>query len=316
MWSAEALWERLCLKRGLVWGLILYPLSLVYGLLSQWLRRGRPQEIAGLRVISVGNISMGGAGKSPLVATLARYFRRQKIAVLTRGYGGDEARMLEKALPWVSVIVDSNRWRAAEAARSQGCQVALMDDGFQRRHQLARDLDILVLDWQRREVESYCLPAGRLREPLKLAADADAVVVTHAPSDWNAEALRLGLAQPYQGLRIFRGDHVPVALHNLQGKKKPLSWLKGRPVIAVSGIGRPDAFEESLRELGALLELRRFKDHHRYRVSDLPKEGVVVTTAKDAVKLEGLPLTGLEILVLEIQMRVSPEKEFEAMILR
>jgi tetraacyldisaccharide 4'-kinase len=315
MLNVEKVWEQICRGRGLVWGLLLYPLSLIYGFISLMLRQGIPQRSNGLKVISVGNLSMGGAGKSPLVIYLAGILKRQKLAVLTRGYAGDEAAMLEEALPGVAIVVDSNRLRAAERARSLGCRVAVLDDGFQRRHELARDLDILVLDWQRQDIETQCLPAGRLREPILSATEADAVLVTHAPSDWNSEALRAGLPLPYQGLRVFRADHQPIGLRSLTGKRQALRWLRGRRVTAVSGIGRPEAFEASLRDLGANLQSLRFSDHHSYQASDLPKEGLIVSTAKDAVKLKTLAVPELEIWILEIEMQVSPKREFEAMIL-
>lgn len=313
--SLEELWERLCRRRGFFWGLILVPLSVLYGLISRFSRLGKAQRVAGLKVISVGNLSMGGSGKSPLVALLAGWHGRKKTAVLTRGYGSDEAAMLERALPHAKVLVNSDRLAAARQARVQGCEVAILDDGFQRRHQLERDLDILLLDWSRLDVERHCLPAGRLREPLSAAADADAVLVTHAPLDYNREALRACLPLAYQGLSVFRADHVPVALRSLSGAKKPLSWLKGRRVTAMSGIGRPEGFEAALEALGAQVTSLRFSDHHAYRERDIPGAGVVICTAKDAAKLASVPIQ-CQLWVLEIELRVSPEKEFKAMVLR
>jgi tetraacyldisaccharide 4'-kinase len=294
---------------------LLWPLSLIYAAISLGLRRGRPQAVPGLKVISIGNLSMGGTGKTPLAIFVADFLRKRgrRVGILTRGYGGDEPLLFRKLLPGLDVAVGADRLAMAQELKSKGCNAAVMDDGFQRRHQLARDLDILVLDWSRREEDAYVLPAGRLREPLFCAAEADAVVVTHAPQDWNAEALRSGLPQAYQGLEVFRGDHVPLRLRALQGKaSKPLSWLKGRGLTAVSGIGRPEAFESSLEALGAKVSSKRFADHHAYRRSDLKGiHGVLVCTAKDAVKLEALDVEGW---VLEMELRVSPQKDFEALL--
>jgi tetraacyldisaccharide 4'-kinase len=278
------------------------------------LRRGSPGSVPGLKVISVGNLSVGGSGKSPLVEAIGRMLPRKELALLTRGYGGDEALMLESALPGALVVVGVDRLAAAREARKRGRSLALLDDGFQRRHQLGRQLDILVLDWQRRDLERHCLPAGRLREPLSAAARAQAVVVTHAPPHWNAAALRVGLPGPYQGLRVFRGDHAPLRLRGLRGGFRPLSWLRGRAVTAMSGIGKPEAFERMLAGLGARVRSRRFSDHHAYNGREIPEKGLVVTTAKDAVKLKALQGAGAEIWVLEIEMRLSPGKDFEAMI--
>jgi tetraacyldisaccharide 4'-kinase len=305
----EVAWEAFCARRGLLWGLTLYPLSVLYGFISRLLRLGEPEPVEGLRVISVGNLGMGGAGKSPLVIAIAQILKA-KTAVLTRGYGADEAAMLAEALPGREIIVDPRRLRGARLALKRGCKAAILDDGFQRRHELARDLDILVWDWQRAAVEAHCLPAGRLREPLEAAAEADAVVVTHAPEGWNREALRAALPLPYQGLRVFRGDHVPTGLRHLRsGARKPLGWLRGKRVTAMSGIGRPGAFEESLRRLGAEAIPLRFGDHHAYKPSDLPQGALVVTTAKDGVKLG---LAGAW--VLEMRLQVTPSREFEALL--
>jgi tetraacyldisaccharide 4'-kinase len=310
--SIEGAWEGLCRRRGLLWCLVLLPLSWAYGLISAMLRMGRPRRVQGLKVISVGNLSMGGSGKTPLVLEAARMLKGRKLAVISRGYGADEGAMLEASLPWATTILDPDRLRGAREALGRGCEVVILDDGFQRRHQLWRDLDILVLDWERRDLERHCLPAGRLREPLRCAAQAQAVVVTHAPLDWNCAALRRGLPRPFRGLRVFRADHEPQALRSLAGSKVPLAWLKGRQVTAMSGIGRPSAFEATLRSLGAEVSPLRFSDHHAYRSKDLPAQGPVVTTAKDAVKLGAY--RDRDIWVLEMRMRIVDAKEFALML--
>jgi tetraacyldisaccharide 4'-kinase len=312
----EEIWLNLIAARGLAW-LCLLPLSLLYGAGSLFLRRSRPRVVAGLRVISVGNLSLGGSGKTPLVLAIAKRLqaRRWKVGVLTRGYGADEPLLLRKALPGLTVAVGADRLGLAQEARAKGCDAVILDDGFQRRHQLARDLDLLLLDWSRRPLEQYCLPAGRLREPLFTAREADAVIVTHAPEGWNAQALKAGLPAAYQGLRVFRGDHSPLRLRALSKKAwRPLSWLAGKSVSALSGIGQPLAFEEQLRSLGAGVIPKRFSDHHAYQAADLKGlKGLVVCTEKDAVKLEALN-PSLEIYVLEMSLRVSPKAEFEALL--
>ncbi|MES2202016.1 MAG: tetraacyldisaccharide 4'-kinase, partial [candidate division FCPU426 bacterium] len=139
-------WESLIASQGLAWSLLL-PFSYVYGLASRLLRLGPGQKVVGLSVVSVGNLSVGGAGKTPLVMAIAAHYLRKghRPAILTRGYGGDEPQMLRQALPGVRVFVGADRLALAQQARAAGCDQAILDDGFQRRHQLARDLDILVL---------------------------------------------------------------------------------------------------------------------------------------------------------------------------
>ncbi len=305
--------------RGPLWVLSL-PLSFLYGSVSRFLRRGSPQAVEGLKVVSVGNLSVGGSGKTPLVIAIASLLRARgrQVGIATRGYGGDEAMMLRRRLPGVRVFVGADRLGLARQARAEGCGTLVLDDGFQRRHSLARELDILVLDWTRREQDRYCLPSGRLREPLFAASEAQAVVVTHAPEGWNATALRVGLPTPYSPMRfVFRGDHTPIKLKSLQGgASKPLGWLKGKAVTALSGIGNPAVFEEQLADLGATVTSLRFADHHAFKPADLRGlSGSVVCTDKDAVKLEGMSLpAGVECLVLEMELRVSPAREFEAML--
>ena len=157
----EGIWEAWCQRRGLLWELLLWPLSILYGRLSLLLRAGKPGLVPGLDVISVGNLSMGGSGKTPLVKAIAVAASKKGLrpGVVMRGYGADEIALYGP----VPVFPGANRMQGAQAAARAGCRLALLDDGFQRRHQLARRLDILVLDWSRRAVESHCLPAGRLR---------------------------------------------------------------------------------------------------------------------------------------------------------
>lgn len=320
--GAEELWLSVVRARGPLWRLLLLPLSYFYAFVSALLRQGEPERPENLRVISVGNLSAGGSGKTPLVLAVAARLKSRGLrpAVITRGYGGDEPELFKRELAGVPVFIGADRLKSARAAAAAGLLSAVMDDGFQRRHQLDRDLDILVLDWSRRDVETHCIPAGRLREPSLCALDADAVVVTHAPSHWNAASLRVGLPGAFQALKVFRGDHVPTGLEPLGGasKPQPLSWLKGRYVTALSGIGNPQAFERRLEELGARVVPRRFPDHFRYRAGDLRlAKGceAVVCTAKDLVKLKELPAASFPVYALEMEMRVSPESEFFRLLL-
>jgi tetraacyldisaccharide 4'-kinase len=261
-------------------------------------------------VVSVGNLSVGGSGKTPLALRIAAeaQARGRKVAILTRGFGGDEPELYRQA-GW-EVFEGADRLASAGRAQAAGAGFLILDDGFQRRHQLSRDADILMLDWSRRGVEAHCLPAGRLREPLAAAREAHAVVVTHAPAGLGPAELVQGLPGSYRGLKVFRGEHRALDLKALSGGQvMDLGWLEGRELAALSGLGKPEAFEALLESLGARVRPVRFPDHHAFVAGDLP-QGPFVCSSKDAVKLRRLGQPIPEGWELRITMGVEPESDF------
>lgn len=263
-------------------------------------------------VVSVGNLTAGGTGKTPCVAFLAQKLaaRGRRAGILSRGYGAprdalrrenDEARWFEATLPGVERVQDPDRVAGALELIERGVDVILLDDGFQHRR-LARDLDLVLVDATRPwglpppngggAPVRACLPRGLLREPAAALARADALLLTRtdqvAPRE--LDALRAELEHIAPGRPLLLGVHRPARLRGPGGQMLALEELFGREVDLVSAIGNPEAFQRTLEGLGARVASHRvFPDHHLYSSADLDGLGAggrwLVTTEKDAVKL-------------------------------
>lgn len=293
---------------------LLLPLGGAYGAVMQ-MRRAMyclgwlPSRSVGVPVISVGNLTAGGTGKTPMVAWLACRLREwgKRPAVLIRGYkasGGlsDEAELLSR-LTGGSVIVDSDRVAGAEKAVSQGADVLVMDDGFQHLR-LKRDLDIVLIDATEPLGFEHCLPRGLLREPVSILRFADMIVVTRSDVLDEHARHRLGhaLRQAAPEASLHWAVHRPTQLLAADDTPLGLEALAGKKVAAFCGIGNPDAFFRTLESLGAKLVLREaFGDHETYAppTRALLKEKLrsaggelTVTTEKDQVKLADADLGG------------------------
>jgi len=274
-------------------------------------------------VVSVGNLSAGGTGKTPMVAWVARELARRgrRVGLLSRGYGAragagnDEAALLRELLPDVPHIQGANRVAGGyELVARHGCDAIVLDDGFQHR-KLARALDFVLLDatrpWGlagRDDRSAPLLPRGLLREPPCALARADAVIVTRADQTTSAELLdlRRAIERHAPGRPLALATHAPALLRALDGSRAELAELRGREIDVASGIGNPAAFERTLETLGArVVERRRFPDHHAFTAEDLAGLGSrwLVVTAKDAVKLRALSSSALaSVRVLDIEL--------------
>ncbi len=311
--------------RGGTLELLRVPAAL-YGVVSD-LRRGLydrgwlPSARVEVPVVSVGNLTAGGTGKTPMVLWLANELRARgrRPAVLSRGYGAakdangenDEARMFAEALPDVLQEQNPDRVEGAIELIARGAEVIVLDDGFQHRR-LARDLDIVLIDatrpWGLPSTESSAsvralLPRGLLRERPAALRRAHALVLTRSdqvePDE--LDALEAELFEFAPGIPVLRAAHRPVGLRGPDGTLHP-STLREREVDLVSGLGNPAGFERTVRALGAHVhEHRTFPDHHPFTPRDLDGLGAdgrwVVTTAKDAVKLSDatVPLHVLDV---------------------
>jgi tetraacyldisaccharide 4'-kinase len=260
-------------------------------------------------VVSVGNLTVGGTGKTPLVAHLAVMVAEMggRPVILSRGYAApagrpnEEALELERLCPGVPHLQNPDRRKALEdwVARNP-CDVAILDDGFQHRG-LARDLDIVLIDALRPFGFGHVLPRGLLREPLSALRRADLAVVTRSELVGPDELAHLmetlrGLLRP--DTPILRARHRPVRLLMLDGSSHDLGWLRKQDIAAACGIGNPEAFRRTLERAGAAVRLFEvFPDHHAYTPADL--DGVLrlaeaaglktlVTTGKDWVKWQPL----------------------------
>ncbi|MCW8193348.1 tetraacyldisaccharide 4'-kinase [Proteobacteria bacterium 005FR1] len=259
-------------------------------------------------VIVVGNINLGGSGKSPLLIALARRLREAGYfpGVISRGYGsrapfypfevtpdtlpliaGDEPVMIARR-SGCPVVIDSNRLNAArKLIESNRCDVILSDDGLQH-YRLPRDLEIVVVDGQRGLGNGRLLPAGPLREPRSRLLEADWIVINGA-ANGTATELQNVLAEKCHSMRL-----KPAAWHrldtdeNIVAPQKP--WSAGTRVHAVAGIGNPQRFFDTLRELGLEVVPHSFPDHHEFARDDFHfgDDLPVVMTEKDAVKCNAL----------------------------
>jgi tetraacyldisaccharide 4'-kinase len=294
-------------------------------------------------VISVGNLSVGGSGKTPVVAWLARLLRDrgERPVILTRGYGrrdvtegvlvvsdgvrvlepvtrsGDEPQMLARALPGVPVLVCADRYMAGLVAQKQfGATVSILDDGFQH-VRLARDVDLLLMSPG--DLDDRVLPAGRLREPLSAAHVADAVLVPGTQD----EVVRVATAVGQRDAFRIETHYGPITRRSGRVLADPphtvLSDAPMAPptrVLAFAGIARPQRFFEALRALGCdVARELSFGDHHWYTPRDLETIRAaardahaehIVTTEKDAVRCD------MDVWVLPISASIEPAAEFES----
>ena len=249
-------------------------------------------------VLSVGNLSVGGTGKTPVSAWLARRFleRGAVPAIVLRGYGGDEILVHERLNEGIPVIADGDRVRGIREAIAQGVDVVVLDDAFQHRR-ARRDADVLLVNADGWTGKPRLLPAGPWREPLRAARRATLIIITRKTAEPSAVAdVRRALANA--------ASHVPVAVAYLApdelrstttGQALPLHTLQGSDLTAIAAIAQPDTFFKQLTELGAIVRPFAFPDHHAFTraearrlAAEAEKSDFVVCTLKDAVKLEPL----------------------------
>jgi len=255
-------------------------------------------------VISIGNITTGGTGKTPLVIWLCNYLseKEQNLAVLTRGYKSehgklsDEPAILAKSCGAARVIVDSDRVRGAQKAITQSsAKVLVLDDGFQHRR-LRRDLDIIAIDATCAFGYDKILPAGFLREPLKGLKRAGAVVITRyeqaQPEAADGIVERIKKLNP--DVLIAKAVHEHPFAVMIKGQKLTIEQLREKKIYAFCGIGNPDAFMNNLKNLELnIVGHKIYNDHHNYSendISDIYEESrymgadIVLSTEKDWVK--------------------------------
>ena len=272
-------------------------------------------------VISVGNLTVGGTGKTPCVAWLANRLRAEghAVAILSRGYkrasvgrvevsdgqavlceartAGDEPYLLAQACPGVRVVVDQNRYAAGKwLAERAPVSVFLLDDGYQHLR-LQRDLNLLLLDATESLAEAKLVPFGRLREPLTALSRADAVIVTRADQMLDQSALEATIKRYARaGTPVFYAQHMLTGLRRLpDGELSDFAALTTKPVAAFSGIARPEQFIRDLQKLQLRIVWQRgFPDHHRYTPTDLAAinaaavqagAAALIATEKDAANL-------------------------------
>ena len=259
----------------------------------------------GVQVISIGNVTAGGTGKTPVTEIFARTLAAEgrKVAILSRGYrrkeapwwvraftqvvtpplvvsdgchvlldsatGGDEPYMLASNLPGVAVVVDRDRVKAGRyAVKRLGCDTIILDDGFQYQ-KLKHSVEVVLVDSTNPFGNGNMLPRGILREPARHLDRADIVFLTKCRGD--VSQVKDEVRQYNKSAEIVECNHAPKSLKDVWSREElPLDWLRGKTVCTLSGIASPKGFEDSLRRLGAkVVWCERYADHHRYDSSEV-----------------------------------------------
>jgi len=314
----------------------------------------RAQEL-GCPVVSIGNLTVGGTGKTPVAEMLARALqqRGRRVAILSRGYksvprpftqrlrnkflknrdlfpprivsdgkqvlldsrhAGDEPHMLAKNLPGVCILVDKDRVKSGlHALRHFDSDILLLDDGLQYQR-LRHGIDIVLVDRQAPFGNEHLLPRGTLREPPGNLRRASYIIVTKSGPEPD-EALLRRLRSLNRTAAIIECTHAPRHWQDLRtGETFPLDHLRGKHVGAMSGIARPESFEEGVRELGARVEITKaFADHHRFTKKEIFRFlewcdrrslDALVTTEKDAVRFPDIDNPAVPMLFLRVEIKI------------
>ena len=290
------------------------------------------------KVISVGNVVVGGSGKTPAVIAVAGMIKKStalNVAVLSRGYrsqvrcpaivsdsenilldpceAGDEPYLLSQSLPGIPVLIGKDRIQTGLIAiRKWSSQVIILDDGFQYLR-LARDIDMITVDTTRPFGFDHVLPRGYLREPLSTIRHADLILLTKVDQCKDLNSVRTRLAEIAPSVSIFESVYEPRSLYSLDTQQGTgLETIRGRSILAVCGIANPLSFVDTLRSLcPAKVSLLSFPDHHKY--SPLSMEmirrraaesdvDIIVSTEKDAPKL--MAIADLPVLVLKVGLKL------------
>ncbi len=293
-------------------------------------------------VISVGNITVGGTGKTPLVVTLAKGLMERgiSVAILSRGYkgkktsepvvsdgktiylspeeSGDEPFLMAKVCKDVPVLIGKNRFLNGRIALQRfDVKGLLLDDGYQHLP-LYRDINILLIDSQIGFGDHTLLPRGILREPLSHLRRADLFVLTKVEDPETIRPLEEKIHQIHPSSQVFHSHYEPVSLVGPREEQDDLDSLKGKKILALSGVANPSYFSSMLRKCGMkIVREAIFPDHHIYTIKDLStieekgkKVDCIVTTEKDMVKLKKLKIDHLPVRALHIEMKIWEEKEF------
>ncbi len=296
-------------------------------------------------VVSIGNITTGGTGKTPIVAMLAEWANKNgfRAAILSRGYkgkrgddslivsdgekvlasvdvAGDEPFLLAKKLSSTPVLISKKRYRIGSLALKQfRSELLLLDDGYQHLS-LYRDLNILLVDCKRQFGNRSLLPLGPLREPVEQIKRADFIIITKYTDENPGDDLFNFLQKHFPGKPIFRSGHFPdQVVFPLVDKAYPPDILSGKNVVAFAGLANPDDFLEMVKSLGAnVIHFKTFSDHHSFSRNEIEElaswtERVdvdfLLTTEKDWVRIDGKIGVDLDIAILTIKVELLSDRD-------
>ena len=341
----ERIWKSILRRPG--FGLLSLPASLLW-VVSLFYRLGvalhryfspSPKNV-GIPVLSVGNITVGGSGKTPLVALIAHRLIDKKISVgiVSSGYGradsrsilepgyklqqmspsitGDEMALLASQLPGAFFSIDKSKTLAAQRlAESHLVDLIIVDDGFQHR-KLHRDLDLVTFDATVNDRHLKLLPYGVLREPLNALGRADLLIITRADSTIDISPLQTKLRAFNNAAELYRARFVIEGLMNSSGFK-PISWLKNKSVFLFAGIGNFVPFRKQIESLAGHIDgVLELSDHQRYdrsllqsiqQLASRHNSDVIITTQKDWVKLIGFDF-GRELYYVPLTVKLHPDE--------
>ena len=331
-----------------VWGTILWPLTILYrcGItIRSFLYRYKIFKTNRLtaKVISVGNITVGGTGKTPLVEKLARLLHEKeyRVGIVSRGYrnkrsgiilvsngdkvtatpqtAGDEPFLLARRMKGFPVVASKDRVQAGQYVIDNfRCDVLLLDDGFQHL-KLERNADLVVIDSANPWGNGKLLPAGPLRESLKSLRRADALIFTRVDQAHDIEELKNQTVQ-YSDAPVLTSVHQPIEWVSLETHDRfSPDFMEGKRILGFAGIGNPESFQETLSMLNATIaDFMTYRDHHWYTDKDLLriastaeklKAEAIVTTEKDSVRIRALYKNKIPIYYLQIELEFTEDTE-------
>ncbi len=297
------------------------------------------------RIVSIGNITVGGTGKTPFVAMLAEWANRRglKAAILSRGYKGkrisgsivvsdgmevlasvdevgDEPVLLARKLSSIPVLVSKRRQAAGDlAVRQFGSEVLFLDDGYQHLS-LRRDLDILLIDARRQFGNGFLLPRGPLREPLEQIRRADLIVITKCTTDCTGDSLEDFLRSNFPDKPIYRSAHLPDRIvFPVLGETYSPDFMALKKLVVFAGLAYPADFLLTVESLGArVVHFEAFPDHHLFAQRELGNlvsrkkslgADFLLTTEKDWVRIDGRVQVGVDIAVLKVKTGLLSESD-------
>jgi len=286
-----------------------------------------------LPVISIGNLTLGGSGKTGVTISLARYLEKMKglrVAIVIRGWAsrqeqqenpsfvsdhtsisevGDEARLLKDRLPQATIVACRNRDRAIrEIADKTDSRIVILDDGFQYRA-IKKNLEVVLVDFLNPDGAGRLFPPGFLRQPLSTISRADIILLTHSTvANKRMREYTFNIVERYAPEKpCYLADYVPVAVIDHQTKSiEDIKHWRGRSVITACGIGNPESFEQTLKTAGLKIKCsRRFPDHHKWRSNDLERlpDFPIFITEKDAGRFP----VEIPAKILKVEMKIEED---------
>ena len=296
-------------------------------------------------ILSIGNITVGGTGKTPFVAMLAEWADRKgfKVGILSRGYkgkrisesivvsdgvevlasvdiAGDEPMLLARKLSSVPVLVSKKRHTTGDLAVTRfDTEILILDDGYQHLS-LRRDLNILLIDARRQFGNGFLLPRGPLREPLEQIRRADLIVITKCRTDNTGDSLDGFLQSNFPDKPVYRSGHLPDQIvFPVLGETYPPDFIKSNKLVVFAGLAHPADFLQTVESLGAqVVYFEAFPDHHLFAQQELGNlvsrkkalgADFLLTTEKDWVRIDGRVEVDVDIAVLKIKMRLLSDSD-------